>query len=69
MENYYIGEINENGFYYSDYKHGSAKAVYLKGEVSFNNFVWHIFRSTREHRKTSFKECAEWVKSINTKGE
>jgi hypothetical protein len=66
--NYFINEINENGFYYTEYVYGknrdSTKNRFLNGNIGFNNFVWHVFRSTKEYRNISWKECAEWVQSL-----
>jgi hypothetical protein len=67
---YFINEINENGFYYTEYVHGenrdSMKDRFLNGQLGLNNFVWHVLRSTREHIETSWKECFEWVQSLKT---
>ena len=66
----YVGETEENGFWFGKYehyvtkKHVTIKDLFLEDNFGLNNFVWDIVRHTRDHRTTSFRECHEWVKSL-----
>jgi len=71
MGKHYINVIQEEGFFYYEHQYTSRseteKDNYLKGKIGLVSFVWHVFRTTSEYRKTSFDECLKWAKTLQAK--